>query len=113
LIDVGKTLKALKSGSGGTSPPDTSCQRTEVTVKTTTKDYGNEVSWALGSCTNNGEFESHKSVSQTCCLPQGSNTLECKDTYDDGWHGGFVEINGNKYCEDFRSGHKTTRSITI
>ena len=89
------------------------CQHTEVTVKTTTKDYGDENSWALGSCTSNVEFEDNKTVSQTCCLAKGTYTLECKDTWEDGWHGGFVEINGKKYCENFNDGHKATRSVTI
>jgi len=108
LIDVGKTLKALKSGSGGGG-----CQHTQVTVKTTTKDWGYENSWTLGSCSSSGQFENHKTVSQTCCLAKGTYTLECKDTYGDGWHGGFVKINGKKYCGKFKNGHKTTKSVTI
>jgi len=26
------------------------------------------------------------------------------DTYGDGWHGGYITINGNRYCDDFKSG---------
>ena len=89
------------------------CQHTQVTVKTTTKDWGYENSWTLGSCASSGRFENHKTVSQTCCLAKGTYTLECTDTYGDGWHGGFVKINGKKYCGKFKNGHKTTKSVTI
>lgn len=28
-------------------------------------------------------------------------TLVCIDSYGDGWHGGYVKIDGVKYCETF------------
>jgi len=107
LIDIGKTLKALKEGSSG------SCQKTTVIVKTTTTRYGNENSWTIGSCTNEAQFENDKTVSQTCCLATGSYNLECKDTYGDGWHGGYLEINGKTFCEKFTSGSSKTEVVTI
>jgi len=111
LIDVGKTLKALKSG----GQPDTGCQHTVVTVKTTTKAWGEENSWSIGSCTSNGKFGRNKTVSQTCCLAKGSYSVECKDTYGDGWHGGYLKIGGKnkKFCKSFTNGHKKTESVTI
>ena len=98
---------ALNLGGGG------GCQHTAVTVKTTTKKWGYENSWALGSCTSNTKFTNHQTVSQACCLAKGTYSLECKDTYGDGWHGGFIEINGKKYCKKFKQGHKKTESVII
>ena len=90
------------------------CQ--QLTIKTTPKGLGNENSWTIGSCSNEEEFENYWTVSQTCCIqpsPTGSYNLECKDTYGDGWHGGYLEINGETFCEDFTSGHSKTEVVTI
>ena len=32
--------------------------------------------------------------------------LDCKCSFGDGWHGGYVEINEVKYCDDFTRGHE-------
>ena len=44
-----------------------------------------------------GKFE------QECCLPNHVQyyAITCLDAYGDGWHGGYLEINGEKYCENF------------
>jgi len=38
-------------------------------------------------------------------------TLTCFDSYGDGWHGGFITINGVNYCGDFFSGSEQTHTI--
>ena len=35
-------------------------------------------------------------------------SIYCVDAYGDGWHGGYLEINGEKYCDDFDSGFSAT-----
>ena len=35
----------------------------------------------------------------------------CKDRFGDGWHGGFIEIDGIKYCEDFKDG--SSKPVTV
>ena len=31
-------------------------------------------------------------------------TIYCVDAYGDGWHGGYLEINGEQYCANFTNG---------
>ena len=50
---------------------------------------------------------------EECCLDAGKYTLNCDDTYKDGWHGGFIEIQGKQYCEDFTEGHQKSQDIDI
>ena len=80
---------------------------------TTTKQYGNEVSWSLGTCPNAQTYESNNVYTQQCCTGAGDFTLSCKDSYGDGWNGGYLEINGVKYCDDFSSGSEKTATVTI
>ena len=39
-------------------------------------------------------------------------TIYCVDAYGDGWHGGYLEVNGEKYCDDFDSGFSATDSLS-
>ena len=41
---------------------------------------------------------------EECCLDAGSYILECRSESGYGWSGGFIEILGTQYCEDFISG---------
>ena len=81
-------------------------------VRLTTKYYAIEISWSLGSCSSNKQYEDYQDYTQECCLPLGSYTLKCKDSYNDGWHGGFVEVDGVKYCETF-SGSVMKNEIVV
>ena len=74
-------------------------------VKVVTKSYGWENTWALGACESKETYQSNKEMTQECCQAPGTYELECKDSHGDGWHGGYLEIQGKKYCEDFRGGH--------
>ena len=78
----------------------------------TTQSYGNENSWSLGSCTSSQAYTANSFFSQQCCVATGDHTLTCKDSYGDGWHGGFIEIGGKRYCEDFTSGGEKTTIIS-
>ena len=81
-------------------------------MKLTTKKWGEEISWEMGSCTGSG-YDRNQQYSSQCCLAPGDYTLTCKDSYGDGWHGGFMEIQGNKYCKDFKAGSSATVTVTI
>ena len=35
------------------------------------------------------------------------------DSYGDGWHGGYLEIEGTQYCDTFLSGAETTVEATM
>ena len=80
-------------------------------MTTVTKDWGHEIEWNIGgathaSCENEQSYENDQEYTQQCCLPANATEfpITCKDTYGDGWHGGYLEINGETYCEDFSDG---------
>ena len=61
-------------------------------------------SWSVGSChmSISHHNKAYASSTQRCCLSQGVHLLECRDTYrGDGWNGAYLEIFGQKYCNDF------------
>ena len=49
---------------------------------------------------------------EQCCQTDGDYTLICKDSYGDGWHGGYITIEGVKYCENFDSGFMENHLIS-
>ena len=53
-----------------------------------------------------GGYENHAEYTQECCLPedQESFLVTCTDAFGDGWHGGYLEINGEQYCANFTNG---------
>ena len=80
-------------------------------VKTKTEQWGHENSWTIGchdgSCREcvsipekTGGYENHAEYTQECCLPedQESFLVTCTDAFGDGWHGGYLEIDEEKYC---------------
>ena len=86
-------------------------------VTTKTKAWAHEVKWSIKgektselSCPNDIEFDNNNEYQQICCLPTLENkfTISCKDTYGDGWHMGYLEIEGNRYCDKFTHGHEVT-----
>ena len=82
-------------------------------MKLTTLNYGNEISWNLGSCQGNGGYGNYAEYIEQCCLPTGSYTLQCKDSANNGWHGGYIEVDGQKYCDNFLGGNVETSQITV
>ena len=79
------------------------------TVETKTKKWANEISWSIGPCVSNGlstctanaGYLNNQNFTQQCCLLAGDYNITCNDCYGDGWRGGYLEINGTKYCETF------------
>ena len=88
-----------------------------MTLKLVTKDYGSEISWEFGNCFGPTSSQPNPYQSDTtyddieCCQSLGSYILLCRDSYGDGWHGGYIEIDGTKYCEDFTSGHTSNGKV--
>ena len=82
-------------------------------IQTTTKTYGSDNSWSLGPCTSNRSYGNNQVYEQNCCMSNGNYSLTCKDSYKDGWHGGYIEIEGNRYCESFRSGHEKKVMVQV
>ena len=64
------------------------------------------MSWNIGvTCENEKRYLENKEYTQECCIAKGS-TITCKDSFGDGWHGGYLEIDGQKYCDIFSSGYE-------
>jgi len=82
-------------------------------VKLTTVNHGSEISWRLGSCQSNGGYGNNAEYTEQCCLTPGNYNLECKDSYGDGWNGGYIEVKGEKYCEILSTGREETVPIII
>ena len=88
------------------------------TVKTVTKIWAEEITWNIGGTCNSkdlGKYENNKEDTDECCVAKGQDefVITCKDSYGDGWHGGYLEINGKKYCASFESGTKFTDKLSL
>lgn len=84
-------------------------------IRAVTKSYGSENSWTLGSCSGpqGGRYGSHRHYEFGNCCLSGRQTLTCKDSYGDGWHGGYLEIGGVKYCQGFTTGRSRTETLVF
>ena len=87
-------------------------------IKITTKNNANLIRWTLGNCSNHYGHYNHslgnefRNYHQRCCLPPGQYTLTCQnDNYPDGWHGDYIEIQGQRYSEDFLAYKAMRRNI--
>ena len=77
--------------------------------------------WKLGSCYgpqkffsfNNFKFETNMTYMERCCLTPGNYTLICENEIGPfGWVNSFIEILGQRYCDDF-VGFKGLRRIVV
>ena len=82
-------------------------------MKLTTMGYGSEVSWTFGPCSSAHAYDSNTVYTEICSITIGTHTLTCIDSYGDGWHGGYMEIEGNRYCDGFSSGYEEVVEVTI
>ena len=83
-----------------------------VEVKLTPNGFADEMMWSLSSCSGYGSVDGLPSAHQ-CCVPPGTYRLQCEDSYGDGWHGGYIEVDGERYCESFVNGTIMSAEITI
>ena len=82
-------------------------------IEIVTEAYGNENSWTFGNCNSTQEYNSYDTYIEQCCQPMGTYQLVCADSYGDGWHGGYIEIGGSKYCEDFMAGSAESHDVAM
>ena len=82
-------------------------------IKIVTKRWGSENSWTFGSCSSAQAYNNRETYTEQCCQEAGDYELVCKDSYGDGWHTGYLEIGGTKYCDTFQSGHEQTHEVTM
>ena len=84
-----------------------------IDIQITTKNNANMIRWTLEECSNHGSYDDFSSYSQRCCVAPGQYTLTCENSeYPDGWYGGYIEIQGHHYCDDFLA-YKAMRRIII
>ena len=88
-----------------------------------TNTFANEIEWAIGcssprrciKCRSNVKYDDKSTYDQKCCLPVGDEdedfVINCNDTYGDGWHGAYLQINGKNYCEQFLNGSRRKETL--
>jgi hypothetical protein len=86
------------------------CIDTPITV--VTRNYGGECSVLVDGHVDiygwtTGSLSSWSQSTRSHCLPPGQHTLQLKDSYGDGWHNGYVTINGQNYGLNFLSGRES------
>jgi len=95
-------------------------------------DIGDGSRWTgFDGCINKGAYrnwmsgyDENEEYNQECCLPKDVNefTITCLvedtcpgcwgDEFAGGWNGGYLEINGGKYCDDFSAGYSATVALS-
>ena len=93
--------------------------RSCIRIQTFTNSWGNEVSWIMRgttskfTCVSNQAYYNNCCYGQECCMPTIDDEFDvtCTDNFGDGWHGGFLVINGRTICEGFQ-GHNFTTVIS-
>ena len=82
-------------------------------MTTATEAWGHEVEWTIGcsdggcrECGSDLGYADNTLTTQQCCMPEEEKefVITCTDSFGDGWHGGYLEIDGEKYCEEFSDG---------
>ena len=76
----------------------------DITV--VTQAWGYENSWTFGSCSSSQTYSNYQEYTEECCQPAGSYDLTCTCSYGDGWHGGYIQIGNDIYCDDFTAGYE-------
>ena len=83
-------------------------------VELTTKHHGIDISWSLGDrCSSSQEYGNNNVYTKKCCLKLGDYVLSCDDSHGDGWQGGFIQIQGKKYCDDSSRWSRLNKKVTI
>ena len=86
------------------------CMEMNIVTKTETEDG---TSWSMGTCFQAQEYIRENQYIERCCLQPGSYTLQCNSKVRPvGWCDGFIEFQGQKYCDDF-IGLKAMRTVQV
>ena len=80
----------------------------------TGRGWGNDKSYKFGSCSSQQTYGPRQVITEKCCQPPGVYNLICKSYSDNGWQGGYLKIDGVKYCDNFTAGpRETVKEITF
>ena len=73
-----------------------------------------ENSWTYGNCNSAQVYLLPIAMfTEECCQPSGTYELVCSDSNGDGWHGGYIEIGGIRYCENFNTGSSQNHQVVM
>jgi hypothetical protein len=85
-----------------------------IDVSLTSGHYGSN--WEIGPCSSSPmqskQNQMYAKYIEKCCISPGKHTLTCTDSEKTGWGGGFLEIQGHRYCHDF-IGFTAMRKVVI
>ena len=82
-------------------------------VKTYLSQWKERIEWGIDPWCSSSITYNKSNYIERCCLAHGNYTLACKNKEKpDGWYGGYLEIQGRVYCDDF-VGYKGLRELTI
>ena len=122
MTKVGDSDSTTPQPPEATTPSTPEGPQTCFNVKMVTTDWAEEIFWGIftpgcyavdDSCPrchspldenqHQIPYENNQEYNSECCMPKDKEEFEiqCVDVYGDGWHGGYLEINGVKYCDDF------------
>jgi len=94
-------------------PPKTDeCVEVEFSIKTAA--WSSQISWLVENtdCVSEDPYPSHTVINQKCCLPPGEHSLLCIDSFEDGWTGGYLKVNGKTFCKNFKNPvHQSTFTV--
>ena len=69
--------------------------------------------WQIDQCVGKQNYISEHQFFENCCLQPGVYTLVCQNKVGSlGWGNAYVEIQGNRYCDDF-AGRPLMETIDI
>ena len=60
-----------------------------------------------------GSLANHQVYTYSVCLTVGAHIAALLDSYGDGWHGGYLTINGVDYGKEFLGGASQTHTFIV
>ena len=90
-----------------------SCVETTMTVTTTAGGFEMGLKIDDIELVAQGSLANNQVYTFTMCLSIGLHTAALLDSYADGWHGGYLTINGVDYGRDFLTGTVATHQFTV
>ena len=88
----------------------------KLPIQMATKTRGNENSWNIGSCQSLSprSHGNYRTYTRYCHLSTGRRYfLTCRSSSGNGWHGGYIKIQGKTYCRGFTSGRARYEFVTV
>jgi len=72
------------------------------------------MSWAIsGTNCQGSNYNNNQVYKESCCLQPGIQySLNCFDSYGDGWDGSYISIYGRWYCNGFNDGKEMDVDFT-